>query len=142
MARVTGLVDRVGASRSLPELLAAACAAFEVMLTVSREHDQPDGAFFVPMVMAGASAANGRDYLLFAPSLPPLPFSPDSVGQCSEAPRTALEAAAWLAGLCQVIAAQLTGAATSAASSADREACLGAAACAREILALMGGGTP
>jgi hypothetical protein len=112
------------------------------MLTVIREHDQPGGAFFLPMVMTGTSAANGRDHLLFAPSLSPRQLSPDGVGQRGAAPRTAQEAADWLAGLCRVVEERLTDAATSAVSAGDREACEAAAACAREILALMGGEAP
>ncbi len=139
MAGVSGIAEQVGAARSLPELLCAACEAFEVMLTVIREHDQPGGDYFVPMVMAGASAANGRDHVLFAPSLPPRMVSPDGGGQAGAPAMTSQEAASWLAAASRVLAARLTAAAGSAVLAGDREASLGAAGCAREVLALMGG---
>ena len=140
MAGVSGIADRVGAAGSLPELLGAACEAFEVMLTVIREHDQPGGELFVPMVMAGASAGSGRDHVLFAPSLPPRLVSPAGGGQDGGPAMTSQEAASWLSGVSRVLAARLTAAAGSAVLAGDREASAGAAGCAREVLALMSGG--
>src|SRR6266704_5245381 len=103
MAGVSGLADRVGAAGSLPELLCAAGEAFEVMLTMIREHDQPGGELFVPMVMAGASAGNGRDHVLFAPSLPPRTVSPVGAWQAGGPAMSSQEAAAWLAGVSRVL---------------------------------------
>jgi len=140
MAGVSGIADRVGAARSLPELLCAACEAFEVILTVIREHDQPDSELFVPMVMAGASAGNGRDHVLFAPSLSPRMVSPNGAAQDGGPAMTSQEAAGWLARVSRVLAARLTAAAASAVLAGDRDASLGAAGCAQEVLALMGSG--
>ena len=140
MAGVSDIADRVGAARNLPELLCAACEAFEVMLTVIREHDQPGGEHFVPMVTAAASAGNGRDHVLFAPSISPR-LVRSIGGRPDVAPAmTSQEAANWLSGVSRLIVARLTAAAASAELAGDREASLGAAGCAREVLALMGGG--
>ena len=76
MAELGGFPEPFADAQNLPELLDAAQTAFEAMLAVIRRHDQPDEDYFVPMVMAGAYAASGRDCLLFAPSLPPLPAGP------------------------------------------------------------------
>ena len=141
MAGVSDVADRVGATRSLPELLCAACEAFEVMLTVIRDHDQPRGELFVPTVMAGAAAGNGRDHVLFAPSLPPRLSRPDGAGQDGGPAMTSQEAVSWLARVSRVLVAQLHGAAGSAVLAGYREASLGAAGCAREVLALIGGGS-
>jgi len=70
MASIDGVQDRLARASGLPELLDAAYDAFEDMLTVVRQHDQPDGEWFIPMVVAAASAANGRDAVGWAPSLP------------------------------------------------------------------------
>lgn len=134
------IADRVAAASGLPELLDAAYDAFEAMLAVIRQNDDPDTGFFVPMVMAGASAGDGRDYVLFAPSLPPRrlhPGQPEGNGQRSLAGQAAAD---WLAGLCGTLASRLGEAAMSAGAAGDREACLGAARCAGEVRELMGGG--
>ena len=51
-------------------------------------------------------------------------------------------AARWLTWLCRSLDARLSAAGTSARLAGDRDACMGAARCAREITALMGGGSP
>lgn len=139
MGSVNGVRERVAGAGSLPELLDAAYAAFQAMLTVIRQHDQPDTGFFVPMVLAGASAGNGRDHVLFAPSLPPRSLHPDNAGEDGQPPMQGQAAADWLARLCVVLAGRLAEAVRSAVLPGDREACLGAARCAGEIQALMGG---
>ena len=142
MARVSDFADRVRDARRLPELLDAACDAFEGMLIVIRQHDRPEDGWFVPMVMAAAWAADGRDHLLFAPSL--LARRHAGAAGCAE-DACSLEAEAavkWLAGLCETLDARLSSAAVSAGLAGDRDACLGAASCARQICALMGGAPP
>jgi hypothetical protein len=142
MAGFDGVADRIAAAVNLPEVLGEACEAFEAMLIVIRQNDRPDGHFFVPMVMAGASAGNGRDHVLFAPSLPLRRPHAGAAGVDSQPPMSAREAADWLAGVCQVLAARLAEKAASAELPRDREACLGAAECAREVLALFVGSGP
>jgi hypothetical protein len=140
MASVSQARDHVAGAGSLPDLLDAAYEAFEAMLTVIRQHDKPDTEMFVPMVLAGASAGNGRDSILFAPSLPPRSLHPEMAREEGQRPLVGRAAADLLTQLCEVLASRLTEAAASADASGDRQACLDAARCAREIHALIGGG--
>ena len=142
MADVRDLTERVRVAQSLNELLCAGCDAFEVMLAVIREHDHPGADLFLPMVRAGASAGNGRDHLLFAPSMPSRLSGNAGTAVQRGAQMTSQEAAIWLAGACHLVAARLAEAAGSAALPGDRQACMSSAACAQEINALMGGGAP
>ncbi len=139
MTSLSDVQDRVAAASGVPELLDAACDAFEAMLAVIRQNDAADSGFFVPMVMAGASAGSGRDYVLFAPSLPPRslhPGQPDQNGLRSLAGQAAAD---WMAGLCGTLVSRLSETAESAGVAGDRVACLGAARCAGEVRELMGG---
>jgi hypothetical protein len=141
MTSLSDTGDRVAAASGLPELLDAAYEAFEAMLTVIRQNDNPSTGFFVPMVMAGASAGNGRDYLLFAPSLPVLPLHPGQHGENGQRSLAGQAAADWLAEMCRTLVGRLSEALTWAdVAAGDGEACLGAARCAQEIRELMGGG--
>jgi hypothetical protein len=122
----------------LTELLDVAYEAFAQVLTLIRQHDDPDSDVFVPMVLAAASAANGRDYVGSAPSLPsaPLPLT-----WAEEAP-IAVAASEWIIGACAALTSVLDKAAAAAPVPADRAACAGAAGCVREIFDLMGGRRP
>ena len=142
MSSVSQAREHVAGAGSLPELLDAAYEAFEAMLTVIRQHDKPDTEMFVPMVLAGASAGNGRDSILFAPSLPQRRLHPDTAGEDGLRPMAGRAAAGCLTRLCDVLASRLTEAAAPAVTPGDRQACLDAARSAREIQALMGGGQP
>ena len=55
----------------LTAVMDAAYDAFENLLAVIREHEDPANGLFAAFMFAAASAANGRDAILFAPSLPP-----------------------------------------------------------------------
>jgi hypothetical protein len=142
MADLGGVPDTFADARNLPELLDAAHAAFEAMLAVIRQHDQPGEGYFVPMVMAGASAASGRDYLLRAPSLTLQQLGAGPSGREEMRQADCALAARWLTWLCRRLDARLSTAAASAGLAGDRDACLGAARCARQIAALMSGGSP
>jgi hypothetical protein len=142
MTELGGLPDPFADARDLPELLDAAYRAFEAMLAVIRQHDQPDDDYFVAMVMASASAASGRDYLLFAPSLPPRQLGAGRTGREQESEADGALAARWLTWLCRLLDARLAAAGAAAGLAGDRDACLGAAKSAREIAALTGGGSP
>jgi hypothetical protein len=142
MASVSQAREHVAGAGSLPELLDAAYEAFEAMLTVIRQHDKPDTELFVPMVLAGASAGNGRDSILYAPSLSQRPLHPDMAGEEGPRPMAGRAATDWMTRLCEVLASRLTEAAAPAGAPGDRQACLDAARCALEIQALMGGGQP
>ena len=64
-------VARLEAAAGLPDVLAAAHAAFAVMLPVIEERQDPGGAFFATYVIAGATAATGRLALVAAPPVTP-----------------------------------------------------------------------
>jgi hypothetical protein len=135
MRNTSELQARLDDAGGLTELLDVAYEAFAQILTLIREHDDPDSDVFVPMVLAAASAANGRDYVGSAPSLPsaPLPLT-----WAEEAP-ISVTAGEWIIGACEALTGALDRAAAAAPVPADRAACAGAAGCAREIFDLMGG---
>jgi hypothetical protein len=123
----------------LAAVLDAAYDAFERMRLGFRAHENPATGFFAAFVMAAAAAADGRDALGFAPSLPPRwrhgaetePGLPE--GESAE--RIAGDAA----GLSQLLAACLARAAGLASDRGDQDACEQAARCAGEIFELLGG---
>ena len=60
----------LAAAADLPSLLAAAYETFEHILAALRSAEESAGAMLPAFVMAAAAAANGRDAILTAPSLP------------------------------------------------------------------------
>ena len=81
----------------LPAMLSASLDAFEAMLTLLREQEDPPGPGFAAFALAAASAANGRDAIAFAPSPPPA--GPGQVGPAPKVPHTSLPAATVAADL-------------------------------------------
>src|SRR6266568_4569005 len=71
MISIAAVRDRLHRASGLTAILDAACDAFEDMLPVIWDHQDPSDGMFIPFVMAATCAANGRDAVLFAPSLPP-----------------------------------------------------------------------
>jgi hypothetical protein len=130
---------RIMQAVDLPELLDAAHEAFEYILGLLNAHQDPASGFFVPMVYAAASAANGRDYIGSAPSLPPSPLRPPPHAETHTSFPQDHAAARWTADVCTELASRLSTAASFAVTAADRRACAGAARCAREITGLMNG---
>ena len=135
--------DRLEQAAGLAAVLDAAYDAFESMRLAFRVHEDPASSLFAAFVMAAASAADGRDAVAFAPSMPPRrrygaagtgPGPPG--GDSSE--RFADEAAR----LSQLLGAWLARAAGSASDPGDRGACERAARCACEICDLLGGAGP
>lgn len=129
---------KLARATELPELLDVAYEAFVVLLTIIENHQDPASRFFVPMVYAAASAANGRDCIIRAPSLP---ASPAHQAVSSERPMRFEDdqtAANWIIAVCQNLGSRLTTAAAKAIESGDERACAGAARHAREITILMG----
>ena len=62
--------QRVRAAADLPEVLESAWRAFECMLAEAEAHEDPATPLFPAFVLAATAAANGRDAVLLAPSLP------------------------------------------------------------------------
>src|SRR5215470_11750044 len=99
MTRITAVRNRVEHAHDLPAVLDAAHDAFEDMLSVIRAHEDPMDGMFIPLVMAAASAADGRDAIVFAPSLPPHQFHPAVAGEQPHEPGPVQTAASRLAAL-------------------------------------------
>src|SRR5260370_20798242 len=74
MSYIAAARRRVQQASGLGGVLDAAYDAFESMLSVIRDHEDSTDRMFIPFVMAATCAANGRDAVLFAPSLPPRPL--------------------------------------------------------------------
>jgi len=138
MTTVSTIRDRVAGAGDLAEFLDAVYEAFEEMLAVASEHDEPGGDLFAAMVMASASAASGRDHLCHAPSLPPRPLRP-ARGDGRARPESAAGAASWLGGVSRFLAGALMRAAKTAGEPGDQVACVLAAVSANGIAALMAG---
>ena len=141
MTRIRQIHERLQSAKGLAAVLDAAHDAFEEMLVVIRAHEDPADGIFVPLVMAAASAAEGRNAITFAPSLPPRRLH---AAPRAEEPGDAGAKAftAELAALSELLAARLTEAARSAPDHADQAACRDAARSARNIQALLTGSRP
>ena len=137
MTRLATARGHLAQAEGLTATLDAAHDAFEDMLAVIRAHEDPDDGLFIPLVMAAASAADGRNTLAFAPSLPPHRLHPPAAGEERSAASPAPEIARQLAALGEMLATKLTEAAQSAQGPADRAACTDAARSARDIHALL-----
>jgi hypothetical protein len=131
---------RLEQASDLAALLDAAYGGFEGMLPVIHGQEDRAGGGFAAFVMSAASAANGRDAVASAPSLPPA--AAGRTPPVIAAPVTGVTeeaAAAVLAGLSQLLASRLADAATWAADAADRAACAAAARHAGAIWSLLAG---
>jgi hypothetical protein len=143
MSAITSSLRQIqSAPASLPGLLNPALLAFEDILTEIRLAQDPASPLFAALTMAAVAAANGRDAMLFAPSL--------SWSACTGVPRQESAAPADLAGpdtaelaaLCMTLASRLDQAAASPVVPGDRRACQDAARCARDIRDLIAGTLP
>ena len=99
MRRLTAVGDRFGQARDLAPVLDAACDAFEEILAIIGDYEGASDALVVPLLLAATQAANGRDAVLFAPSLPARRLhQPQRVGERLER-RSAQDIAAAVTGL-------------------------------------------
>jgi hypothetical protein len=129
---------------TLPALLAAAQDAFEAIMAAAwRQADTPAG-FSTAMVYAATAAAEGRDAILAAPSLPGRPLAVQSAGldDGSVAASGILDVAAAITAVCDGLARRLAVAARDALSPDDRAACRAAVQHARDIRQLLAGASP
>ena len=121
----------------LAAVLDAAYGAFEGMLSVIYPVQDPASGLFAAFVMAAASAADGRNALALAPSLPGHPMLAVPAGQrpwSGEPPERVAEVVATLSTL---VAERLTHAAASAPDAGDQAACRNAAQSARDICGML-----
>jgi hypothetical protein len=136
MDTITAAGARLEQATGLPAILDAAYDAFEDMLSAIETQQDPGSGAFTAFVMSGASAANGRDAIAAAPSLP---AATHRVTARTSAAVTAQQAAAALAGLSRVLVSRLNAAAGLSASVGDRAACASAARHAAAICSLLEG---
>lgn len=126
----------------LTAVMDAAYDAFEDLLAVIREHEDRANGLFATFMFAAASAANGRDAILFAPSLPPSRHANRPAPEGAAPDRAVEDAADAAAGLGRLLAGRLLEAGQAASDPGDRAACLTAAQCAGEISGLLRGRAP
>lgn len=132
---------RLLSATGLAEVLDVAYDAFEQMLLAVEAWQDPGSGLFCAFVMAGASAADGRDAVGFAPSLPLLPGAGSHADQEGVSAGDSAEAAAGaLARLSRLLAACLIRAREWASDPGDWVACGDAARYAEEIHGLLRGG--
>jgi hypothetical protein len=121
----------------LAAVLDASYAAFAGMVAIIHPVQDPASGLFTALVMAAAAAADGRNALALAPSLPRHPLLTTPAEQqpwSGEPPERVAEA---VAGLSSLVAERLTQAAASAQDAGDRDACRHAARSAREVCGLL-----
>jgi len=138
MNRITAARTRLEQARDLAGLLAAAYDAFDDMLAVIRCHEEHAGGAFAAFVLSATAAANGRDWVAAAPSMPPgpAPARPAApAGTQPAEPDTARTALA-IAALSQLLAGLLPAA---AADAGDRACLAHAARHAARIHSLLAG---
>ena len=140
MTRMALAQEHLEQAGDLAAVLDAAYEAFEAMLAVINDSQDPASGLFAAFVMAGAAAANGRDAVGFAPSLPTRPQHRGASGEGTTSGASPEVTARGVAALSHLTAARLTPMAGSASRSGDRTACQAAARYAREICQLLGGG--
>jgi hypothetical protein len=139
VTRIADICDRLQRDTDLPVLLDTAYTAYELLLSAIEEHQDPVGGMFVPYVYAATLAANGRDAILFAPSLPIRPLRPaDAVTNGRGSASTVDDLVALSEVLCRVLAR----AAGAVAGQGDAAACQNAARCAADIHRLLTGAEP
>jgi len=139
MTRIATIRDRLQHDDGLPALLDTAYAAFEVLLSAVEEHQDPASVMFVQFVYAATCAANGRDAILFAPSLPTRPLHPADAAVNSQVSASDVPDLAALSKKLYLVLAQ---AASVVASQDDRAACHHAAGHAADIYRLLTGAEP
>jgi hypothetical protein len=142
MTSIAAASDYLRQAQGLTTVLDAAYGAFEELLSDLWDHIDPDEATFIPHLMAATCAANGRDAVLFAPSLPPRRLHPSSVPDPAPQEGSSEGADGALADLSLLLASRLTDAATRAPDRGDRAACHDAAGLAQQIHDLLTASSP
>jgi hypothetical protein len=134
---------RVEDAGSLAAVLDAAYDAFEETMAAIRGYEDRAGSSFAAIAFAAAAAADGRDAVASAPSLPrpPLRDTKAGTGPADVAPEIE-ELGAALAALARMLGARLAEVSVVAPLAEDRAACRTAARQAREICRLLSWGGP
>lgn len=134
--------ERLQHAAGLAAILDAAYDAFEDTLLAMRTQEDP-ASLFAAFMMAAASAADGRDAVWLAPSLP-VSHRPGApvVEDEARAGESAGSVADAVADLSRLLADRLVEAWESASDSGDRDACADAARCAENIYGFLRGSGP
>jgi hypothetical protein len=138
MTRITAAQHLVQQASDLAAVLDAAYEAFEAMLSAIDPAQDPASGLFAAFVMAAASAANGRNAVALAPSLPGRPLTAVPAGPQPWPQERAERLAEAVGGLSHLVAGRLAQAAARAPDTGDRVACAHAARSARDICGLLG----
>lgn len=141
MTAIAANMDRLRQAHGLAAVLDAASDGFEDMLSVLWDHMDPTEALFIPLLTAATCAADGRDAVLFAPSLPPRRNTAPLV-EAEAQPGNVVEVAGAIVRLCDLLASRLAEAAAGAADHGDQAACHDAARYARQICDVLTGTSP
>ena len=142
MTRIDAAYVRLQQASDLAAVLDAAYEAFEGMVSVIHPVQDPASSLFAAFVMAAASAANGRNALALAPSLPGHPLAAVPAEQRPPPGEPPERVAEVVAVLSHLVAERLGRAAASAPDSGDRAACRAAAESARDICGLLSSSGP
>ena len=103
------------------------------MLSVLWDHIDPTDAMFISLLTASTCAADGRDAVLSAPSLPPRHRGATPPRATDPGQGSVDEAATAGASLCELLVSRLAEVAAGAADHGDQAACHAAARYARQI---------
>lgn len=126
-------------ARGLATTLDAALQGFEAILAVIRATQEDAGDAFAAFVLAAGAAADARDWLAAAPSLPLFSDSVRTLPLPMPTAQSIEQTAIVLVDLTASLTLRLTRAAKDAASPADEEACRQAAQQAAQITMLLRG---
>ena len=141
MNRIIRAAERLNAAIDLPGVLDSAYSAFENVLAVLRHHQEDDEAAFAAFILSANAAANGRDWIAWAPGLPSVEPRRD-LGEDLLGSACGTDVVLAIAGVSAELARRLSSYAVTAADLEDRECCGHAAAEAAAIHALMSGANP
>ncbi len=143
MREITAAADRFREAQGLPAVLDAACDAFEAILTVIGNYeDTTSTGAAITFLLVATQAANGRDAVLFAPSLPVRAIHPPAEAGEPHRPGSARAIKSSVAALAELLTTGLACTAATIADGADRAACRDAAGCAAWIGDLLAGAGP
>jgi hypothetical protein len=143
MRQVTAAGNRFRQAHGLPAVLDAACDAFEAILTIIGDYeDTASVGAAITFLLVATQAANGRDALLFAPSLPPRALHPMAAAGEPDGQGSASVIKSSIAVVSELLATGLARTATTITDDADLAACRDAATCAARITDLLAGAGP
>lgn len=141
MNRIIRASERLNAAIDLPGVLDSAYGAFEDVLAVLRHHQEDDEAAFAAFIFSASAAANGRDWIAWAPALPSVSPPRDSADDLLDS-ACVTDVVLAIAEVSAELARRLTKCAATATDLEDRACCGHAAAEAAAIHALMSGANP